>query len=297
MEPRRFLITIAIVMFLLLTAVTWVMPTTTDFRGDNPFWNGIRNMSSMIPVTPLDSLSLLPTSPEGAALILIPYLEFTLPELEELHRFVTRGGTLVLADDYGFGNQVLERMGLKARFAGQVLLDPVFNYKNKWFPRIFHLSLSPITLNSDNLVLNHATSLLNVASNEVRGRSSSFSFLDLNGNEGWDTDEPSGLLPVISEHNLGQGKIILIADPSIFINSMQARGGNNTLIQNIAAAKSRLFFDQSHLPKSNLLQTKSLLVTLRNSLSQPSGTLALVIAALAISLTPIWHKTRVKHSG
>ena len=291
MELRRFLVILTIVLIILLTIVVWFFPSKEDFRVENPFWNGTRDISSAIPALPLESLFDLPTSPLGTTLILIPYLDFTPAELEELNSFVTQGGTLILVDDYGYGNQILEYLGLKARFSGQVLLDPLFSYKNKWLPRISHLRASSVTNDTESLVFNHATCLTDVEANEVLAQSSSFSFLDLNGNQVWDKDEPTGPLPVISHHNLGNGQIILISDPSLFINSMEIIEDNYSFIQNIAAiTTARLLIDQSHLPPSNLHQTKNLLADIRGYLITPVGTLGLVILALTIALMPIWHK-------
>lgn len=293
MELRKFLVIFTITMVIILTMVIWFLPLDDDFRTENPFWNGTKDISSSHPVSPLESLSDLPPSPKGSTLILIPYLNFTLPELEELNSFVVRGGTLILADDYGYGNQILEHLGLKSRFSGQPLLDPVTNYKNKWFPQILHLTSSPVTINTERLVLNHATGLTDVEAGDILALSSSFSFLDLNGDQAWQEDEPAGPIPVISRHNLGNGKIILIADPSLFINSMQTIESNYTFVQNIAAiTTSELLIDQSHLPPSSLHQTKNLLAYLRGSLITPLGTLGLVMLALTVTLMPLWRERR-----
>ena len=293
MELRRFVVILIIALVLILAIMVWFFPSDEDFRAENPFWNGTKDISSVIPASPLASLSDLPPSPQGATLILIPYLDFTPAELEELNSFVTQGGTLVLADDYGFGNQILEYLGLRARFSGEILLDPLCCYKNKWFPRISHLTPSSVTSNTESLILNHATCLNNVETDDVLALSSSFSFLDLNGNQMGDKDEPTGPLPVISQHTLGNGQLILISDPSIFINSMETIESNYDFIQNLAAiTTSRLLIDQSHLPPSNLHQTKHLLADTRGWLSTPAGTLGLVIVALTITLMPIWHRRR-----
>ena len=291
MELRKFLMLLTIALVIILSIVVWFFPSDEDFRIKNSLWNGTRDISSVIPVSPLASLSDLPSSPQGSTLILVPYLEFTPAELEKLHAFITQGGTLVLADDYGFGNQILEYLGLKARFSGQVLFDPLFNYKNQWFPRIFYLTPDSVTSNITSLVFNHATSLTDIETSDVLALSSSSSFLDLNDNQAWDRDEPAGTLPVISRHYLENGQLILIADPSIFINSMETMESNYTLIQNIATiTTSKLLIDQSHLPSSNLQQTKNLLTSTRHFLITPGGTLGLVIVALTITLMPIWWK-------
>ena len=295
MELRRFLVILTIALIIILATVAWFLPPNEDFRADNPFWNGTKSTSSSLPAAPLESLSDLPSVPQGTTLILIPYLDFTQAELDELHQFVSQGGTLFLADDYGFGNQVLEYLGLKARFSGQVLTDPMFYHRKILFPRIFHLTPSPITSNVDSLILNHAPCLIDVEGSDVLALSSSVSFLDLSGDSWYNEGEPTGPLPVISHHNLGSGQIILISDPSVFINSMQDMEDNQTFLQNIAATTTgELLISQSHLPPSNLHHTKTLLAAIRNLLITPLGKVGLVVLALTVTLIPIWRKKEEK---
>jgi len=268
---RKFLLILTIVLVVILGVVLWLFPSDEDFRAENPFWNGISDVASNYQLSPLEALSELPTSPRGASLILIPYQSLQSAELEALQGFVAQGGTLFLADDYGYGNQVLQYLGLQARFSGQVLFDPLHNYKNGWFPRIDRFKSHPLTSNTESLIFNHATCLINVDSDDALALSSPFSFLDLNGNQTGDEGEPVGPLPVISQHKLNSGQIILIADPSIFVNSMQAIGSNGAFIQGMAdITAASLFIDQSHLPPSNLHHTKNLLAHIHGALSTPN---------------------------
>jgi hypothetical protein len=288
---RRFLVILTVALVIILAITVWFFPSNEDFRADNPFWNGLKDVSSSYPTKPLESLSALPTFSQRSTLIVIPYLDLAPAELEEVKHFVTQGGTLVLADDYGFGNRILEYMGLKARFSGGVLLDPLFCYKNKWLPRISRLSPSSITSDTKSLILNHATSLTDVDASDVLALSSSFSFLDRNDNQVWDEGEPNGPLPVIAQYDQGSGNIILVSDPSLFINSMEEIESNRTLIQNLANINpGQLFIDQSHLPTSNLDQTKSGLTVIRDAVSSPVGAISLVILALAVALMPVWRR-------
>jgi hypothetical protein len=291
---RSYLILVTAVLMVLLVLGIWFYPTNSDFRVENPLWNGVKAMASDYHIQPLDSLAGLPSSLYGASLIVIPYLDFNTAELEQLRSFVSQGGRLILADDYGYGNQVLEYLGLEARFAGDVLLDPLVNYKNMQFPRITRLQPDVLTANTDNLVCNHATCLVNMAGAEVIASSSPFSFLDLNGNGTHEDNEPSGPLAVISRHQLGDGQVILIADPSIFINSMATIGGNAALMRNIAASTEALYIDQSHLEQSELNRTRNWLQKARHLASTSAGTAGLVIIALTASLLPLWHQKKEK---
>jgi len=291
MTLRSFLVLLTAALIVLLLLTVWFFPPNEDFRAENPFWNGTRDLSSLYAARPLESLSGLPPTPQGTTLILIPYLSFDPGELAPLESFVTGGGTLVLADDFGYGNQLLEYLGLPARFANQAILDPLANHKNRQLPRISRLAPDPLTRDATSLVLNHATCLLDVAPASVLASSSSFSFLDRNGNHTRDEDEPTGPLPVISRHRLGSGQVILVADPSIVINAMAAMDGNRAFLHNIATTGS-LFIDQSHLPPSERHQTRNLLARIRGFLTTPPGTLGLVTVLLAIALRPIWHRKK-----
>jgi len=286
---RRLLVSVALVLVVALAIMIWFLPLDDDFRVENTFWNGSSELGEYQILTPLETLADLPTVTKGATLILIPYIQLTQSELNEVSRFVAGGGTLVLADDYGYGNQVLSYLGMEERFSGQALLDPLFNYKNEQLPQIFRISPDSVTDGVDSLVLNHATCLINIEADDVLAMSSPFSYLDLNDNREWDTDEPAGAMPVISRHVLKGSRVILISDPSIFINGMDILADNYNIIKNIAGISSvNLFLDQSHLPYSDLHQTKDLLADVRRVLVTPAGTLALVAVLLIIIMRPMW---------
>ena len=250
-------------------------------------------MSDSVSIMSLASLSGLPPSPRGVTLIVIPYRQFDVMELEVLSDFVVGGGVLLLADDYGWGNQVLQHLGLGARFSGQTLLDPLHNYKNKWFPMVECSADEPLTMGMEHLTLNHATVLLDVTPDGVLASSSSFSFLDSNGNQVADETEPTGPLPVMSREVLGDGQVILLADPSVFISGMLAFDENLRLVENIAAASpAGLFLDQSHLETSNLRQTKDLMYAIRGTVLTAPGVLTLVMVVLLITMAPVWHREK-----
>jgi len=283
---RKFLVALTAAMVITLVAVMWFVPTNEDFRTDNPFWNGTKEATFSHSFSPLETLSSLPSSPEGSTLILIPYLDFSPTELETVRNFIIQGGTLILADDYGYGNQILAYLGFRTRFSGQPLLDPLINYKTEWFPQISRFKLGSLTGNIDTLVLNHATCLVDVEAADVLASSSSFSFLDLNGNQIREESEPAGPLPVIAQHNLGSGQVILIADPSLFINGMETLGDNDKFIQNLTTlTTSDILIDHLH-------QTKNLLASIRGALITPGGTLGMVVLVLAITLMPLWRERR-----
>ena len=297
---RRFLLLLALAMLLLLAMVIWFYPSSEHFRVDNPFWNGARAFVSHFDASTLRSFDDLPDDPEGTVLVLMPYTDFTGAELAGLERYVSRGGNLILADDYGYGNEVLDYLGLDARFVGEPLIDPLFNYWNEWFPRVTDFVPSPITDDVESVILNHATSLEIGPGLEAIAQTSGSSFLDLTGNLEWDEEEPSGPLVIAARAEVGRGTAILLADPSIVINSMRGLEDNERFAKNmlkIRSPRAEILFDQSHLPEASLDETKGIFRIARDALSTPLGLMGLVTAILAVTLTPLWRKRKGGNHG
>ena len=124
MKTSKFLLAAALIIIVSLAALVWFYPPSGDFRVNNPFWNGLSTLDSKMNATTIDTLSALPSNPHGTAMLLVPYVQFSAGELSELNSYVSNGGTLVVLDDYGFGNQVLSGVGLSMRFAVYHCLIP-----------------------------------------------------------------------------------------------------------------------------------------------------------------------------
>jgi len=244
----------------------------------NMMWNGIRSFCDKFGAESIDSLDDLPDLPEKAVLVAIPYVEYTDKELSKMKRFVDDGGTLLLMDDYGYGNTVLAYLGVGVRFTNEPLLDPLFCYKNGSMPRI--TDFAPMLKESgiEVILLNHATTLTNVTQSEAIAWSSSASFLDLNENGAWDGGEPKGPFVVAAEFRLGKGTLALVSDPSTIINTMVGRDDNYSFIRYLTRHKDEqkaLLVDYSHLTKTPLDVSKTRLINTRELLSSPYALLGI----------------------
>lgn len=276
----------------MLAVLVWCYPTNSDFKSENPSWNGARDFIDNFRVSPLTSLDVLSDASQESTLLVIPYMEFTTSDLKILENYVSSGGKLVVLDDYGFGNDVLEHLKSETRFTGNQLLDTLFNYENENFPKIVNFVSESATTEIGNLVFNHATSLENVPQDNIIAWSSYFSFLDENQNGGYDEGEPEGPFPVIANFQMGKGELVLVSDPSILINSMLEMDDNRQFLENIVGGQ--IFLDQSHLPEVPLDEAKGKLKIARNVLATVWGTLALIILVLALTLKPIWNMRKLK---
>lgn len=293
MRVRSLLaITLAVVL-----SVSWLSivlyPSVQDFMGANPFWNGVRDFGRRFDAEMLPGLDQLTPEPKGNVLVVIPYLPYQDGELKQLVDFVNGGGTLLVMDDYGYGNQVLGALGLDMEFVGATLLDPYLNYRNQWFPVAVDLAPELKGAGIKELVLNHATALITTNRSETLARSSDMSFIDTNGNAAWDKAEPKGPFTVAARANVGSGTVIAVSDPSILINSMVGQGDNDKFLAQLisqAGPKPQVALDASHLPKAPLDIAKDAWAMARERLSLPYSQALLVGAVLTLSFIPVWRK-------
>jgi len=235
-----------------------VFPTLLPFSPENSGWNGLSILSSEVNLVKLTSLSYLKEVSARNYLLLIvaPDKEFTLNEVECIRDFLARGGVVVVADDFGYANDLLSKLGVPLFLNGNILADPVFRYKSSYLPKLIFIDKK--LLNVSSLQLNYATfiEIGNSSSARVLAWSSCYSFVDLNENRDYDEGEPKGRFPVIVEVDFGKGKIVLIADSSVFINSMILMEDNLKLIKQFAEDKTVLL-DVSHWRYSEIIFFKA----------------------------------------
>lgn len=287
MRVSSVLFTVVTLILAVSLLCIWFYPSIRDFMASNTMWNGIRSFSTEFGADAVESLDELPDLPEKTVLVAIPYLEYSDEELVEIKQFVADGGTLLLMDDYGYGNSFLEYLGVDARFTNKPLLDPLFSYKNQWLPRITDFSPEVKESGVEVIVLNHATSLTDVLPSSVIAWSSGSSFLDTNESGTWDPGEPKGPLAVAAKFRLGKGTLALVSDPSIMLNSMVGRDDNYSFIRYLTGhegEQKRVLVDSSHLTKAPLDVSKTRLIDSREVLSSPYalvGITALIVVVVS----------------
>lgn len=231
-------------------------PPTDDFNLDNPFWNGLKNFKQGTKASSVNltsAVSFTPSPSESALFIIAPSGEFSTEEMSLLSSYLKEGGTLVLADDFGSGNSILEGLGLLSRFSRRLVVDPLFRGKASVLPKTVNLSGSLAQINS--LMFNYPTSLqIETGEAGILATSSSFSYFEdsLNGQ----TDKKTGPFSMIAEFSYGKGRIYLVSDSSLFINSMLKEEENGKFLKTITEGKS-IFVDTSYYPMGILPRLKN----------------------------------------
>ncbi|MEK7269304.1 MAG: DUF4350 domain-containing protein [Planctomycetota bacterium] len=288
------LVAAALVIVLLVSWLSVVLyPSVKDFMEANPGWNGLSDFLGEFGAELVTGVDQAELRPEGSVLIAIPYLPYDEGELRRIERFVHDGGTLLLMDDYGYGNQVLQALGLQMQFAGLPMLDPYVTYRNQWFPLVTDLAPSLGQPRMQYAMLNYATALIVLGPYDILASSSPTSFLDNNGDADWNRAEPRGPFVVAARATLGSGMVIAVSDPSLIINSMVNRADNKAFLQqliSLAGENPYVVVDDSHLPQAPLDILKYSWQGVRARVAVPYSQVLLVGIILVLTLMPVWRK-------
>jgi hypothetical protein len=267
----------------------WYYPSDHDFAVSNHQWNGYSDFVSEFEVLPLDSLEELLELPENAALVAIPYRDYTTAETEQLRLFVATGGTLLVMDDYGYGNQLLEVFSFPERFAGTPLLDSLFCYGNQWLPMATEINSDASVGGVSKLLTNHATALLNVPDEDLLASSSSVSYLDLNLDSRYLADDDIlGPHPVAAVRQYARGQVFMVSDASLLINGMLYREDNLAFARYMlerSADTALVALDRGHLEGQRLDVSKTKLAGIRRSLIDPYIMVGIAALMLITSAT------------
>lgn len=221
-----------------------------DLWVETPFWNGLSEVQSIIKPLRLNGLDNLQILPDNSTILMLgPSQTYSKTEITSIRSYLQEGGRVVLADDFGTGNTLLEGLELSPRFSGQLLQDNLFKEK-KMMPHILLIENTTETNDVKDLVLNYATTLTNLNKNEGLAYASYFSEVA--------NSTKNGPFPIFARVEVGKGTLYLISDSSIFINGMLNRGNNSILLKNLL--KGVVAIDEAH-------STPSRLTTFRDSLT------------------------------
>lgn len=238
---KKILILILSILFLI--AIFRFSEDNVDFSTFNPDWNGgmqikdiVSENHTVISLPDREDISLL--EPDKSAFVLLgPHDNFSEKDIESIKKFTDAGGLLILADDFGTGNQLLNRLSGSVSFSNQLLQDDVNFWKNSTFPIV-----TTDIENVSNITLNYGTSLvIRDNSMNILANSSYFSWLSSNVSEGGKRSS----YPVIAELAMGKGEILVVSDPSIFINSMLPMQDNMLLLGKLVGNRTIVAFDET----------------------------------------------------
>ncbi|TKX87175.1 DUF4350 domain-containing protein [Halorubrum sp. SS5] len=266
--------------------------STASFGAYNSQWDGTSEFRTLIEERP-DSRIVFETTPyetanatNTVAIILAPTEPYSATESRRIRNFVERGGTVVIADDFGpHSNPLLASIGADARFSRLQLRDEREYYRGPSLPLAPNVTAAPYTQNVSQLTLNGATAVEPGNATPVV-TSSELAYLDRNATGSLSAGDELGAYPVVASESIEGGQVITISDPSIFINSMLTQPDNHVFATQLIDTHERAILDYSHAGAQPPLARA--LVLLRTSpLLQVGGGLA----TLGVWLL-IWRRVR-----
>lgn len=278
MKKTSILIVIIILVIVALLAGRFYF-SQQDMGLSNPYWNGMSQVSGDI--RPLYNVSALSDSGNGTTLLVLsPQDNFTAAESQIVRSFLERGGLVVVMDDYGAANSLLQNIDSPITLDQVPLCQDVDYYLRPSFPIIKDIMPSLLTENVSSIVFDHPVPLNITGNATVIASTSWLGWLDLNDNGLLDKDEPSGAYPVAAQANYGKGELIVIGDPDVLINSMQDKGDNRVLVSNILST-GIVYVDASH--GQSVPPLASVLFTIKyNIFAQFSCVLAILLLAYVL---------------
>jgi hypothetical protein len=248
----------AIVVVAFLISVPLLNTTKEDFSTYNTAWNGASDAKALASSDGYTTRSVFALSEigsgDGVLFMLNPNssVSFSASDASTLQSFVKNGGVLVLANDFGNGNAVLSGLGVSAaRFNGSLLEDNVSKGVDAAHPLITDVNASGITAGVHELYFNYGTALDVSGTNvTVLARSAPTSYLSTSATA--NLSATTGAHPVLATFTYGDGRIVLLSDPSVFINDMLGQADNQQLLTSMFAnltggnTAAPIMFDESH---------------------------------------------------
>ena len=259
---RGYLLIAAVIVIALLISTALLNTSKGDFSTYNTDWNGASRVKDLAvregySTRDVFALSEVGSSGTGVLLMLNPNktVAITDDDTRSIQSFVQSGGSLVLANDFGNANAVLSGLGVAsaARFDGSLLSDNVSRGADTAYPLVTDITASGLTTGVHTLSFNYAT-VLDIADSRVAvlAESAPTSYLRASSSSDAAINGSRGAHPVLASLTYGQGRIILLSDPSVFINGMLDQADNERLFTSVIANLTGgntavpIIFDQSH---------------------------------------------------
>lgn len=268
--PRALLVGLSV--FLVGAVIAAGLFSTAAFGAYNPNWDGTTDLRALADeevsetVIAREAAAYNGTDPdETVAFVLSPTQPYDSVEARQLRRFATNGGTLVVAGDFGRQtNPLLAALSVDTRLNGTLVRDERNYFRGPAFPTATNVSANrSFTTGVDQLTLNYGTVLSPGPNASVHARTSSFAYLDVNNNGNLDDTETLGSYPVVASEQVGDGRVVVVSDPSIFVNAMLDQPDNRQFGRNLFDKHAVVLFDYSHV--GGLPPLATLILILRES--------------------------------
>jgi len=151
-------------------------------------------------------------------LIIAPVRQPTDTEIAAYRSFLIRGNTIILADDFGTGEAIVRGIGSRISIIPGNLSSIDRLFVDPYSVVVYRVSNETPVTSVTRLVLNRPAPL---EGGDALMATSILSWIDDNGDRKINTNEVLGKFTVMAADNIGKGRLVVLSDPSIFVNTMQ----------------------------------------------------------------------------
>ena len=216
----------AVIGITLLIAVGVQSVSTADFSPYNFGYNGYSTIQEEIKnnhevrVVAQGELAreISEVQPTKSVLFIISPETYATDEANVVRDFLLSGGRVVVADDFGGANTLLSMLDVPVAFSKEPVFDSIQYWRN--------VSLPMVRWGGGWIYTNYPTSLIDVmgaGGYNVAITTSPFTFADTNGDFRPNAGESIPWAMLMVNVSYGNGTLVLLGDPSVFINAMLNR--------------------------------------------------------------------------
>ncbi|MFA5332414.1 MAG: DUF4350 domain-containing protein [Methanoregula sp.] len=219
MKPVSWIV-LLILGFACCLLLVYLSGNTAEFGRHNPGWNGTSRFFDALDrhhLAEIENPSGLSGYTNSTLLVVSPYRQFTRDDLRAYRDFVDRGNTLILADDFGTGNELLAGIGSSLMILPGNLSGVDRLYDSSYTVVAYPAESATLPVSGQKFVLDMGAAVRGGTPDLVTGL---MSWVDTTGSPGPGPGTQISGYPVAAHESVGQGTVYVIGDPSFFINSM-----------------------------------------------------------------------------
>ncbi|WP_456452437.1 DUF4350 domain-containing protein [Thermococcus sp.] len=256
---RKFVV-YAVVIVLMMTLIT--MPLTVPlFKSSTPYsmfntgWDGTARFAMLLHSKGINLMPLFQSfdmenlkDKNGVLIIIAPDLSYTSSELAQIRDFVKRGNTLLIADDFGYGDDILKALNLPVRISKYPLRDFFYEKDDRLIVAV-RISDPVLGRNVSRIIMNEPSAITVSRKGEVYA--SKVAMVNFHMRE----------FPILAEVPYGDGKVIVLSDPDILTNQLFTE--NQQFLENLVSyiGAGTAYMDEAHHRDFNLYSSGTVTIT------------------------------------
>ena len=242
-----------IVLFATITSILSLLlsiPTSTPL---SPYNTGDHGYSHLLTLHTLTVTMSLPKDDKNIIIILPLERRIDERSVKSIRNLLMHGSTIVVLDEKGYSNQLLEDVGVKAKVVSVTVLDEVSKAYSRFYPvaslRLGNNTLRIVTFKPSYIFIDNISRAATVA------RTSQYAYADVNNDGYYNVGEPIESFIIASLWKVGNGSLWLVSDIDIFRNDLIDLGDNGKLLEMLVDSKpSYLVIDYLNISSIDILK-------------------------------------------